>query len=142
MLGQRNGQWQPVSGATAYGCEMDRFNRVTFDPIEVKALRLEVQLQPEWSAGVLEDAALLRQDMGKFARVFRPKVEGAWNLHRFTQGMGLDLFVLFSSIAAVFGSAGQCNYGAANAVLDALAQMRRWHGLAGTSIQWGMQGVA
>ena len=34
--------------------QIDRFNRVTFDAVETKALRIEVQLQPEWSAGILE----------------------------------------------------------------------------------------
>jgi hypothetical protein len=46
--------WKPVTGASAYSAEMDRFNRVTFDPVETKALGLEVQLQPEWSGGILE----------------------------------------------------------------------------------------
>ena len=54
LLYQANGAWQPVPGASAFGTEMDRFNRVTFDPIKTKTLRLEVQLQPEWSGGILE----------------------------------------------------------------------------------------
>jgi hypothetical protein len=33
---------------------MDHFNRVAFAPVETKALRLEVQLQPGWSGGILE----------------------------------------------------------------------------------------
>jgi DUF1680 family protein len=48
------GEWKPVAGASAYGVEMDRFNRVTFDTIESQNLRIEVQLQPDWSGGVLE----------------------------------------------------------------------------------------
>ncbi|HWI55996.1 MAG TPA: beta-L-arabinofuranosidase domain-containing protein [Bacillota bacterium] len=54
VLYESNGSWQPVSGASPFGCELDRFNRVTFDPVQTKALRLEVQLQPDWSGGVLE----------------------------------------------------------------------------------------
>ncbi len=46
--------WKPVHGASAYGVAMDHFNRVAFDPVETKALRLEVQLQSEWSGGILE----------------------------------------------------------------------------------------
>jgi len=46
--------WKPVTGASAYGVEMDRYNRVTFDPVATKALRIEVQLQPESSGGILE----------------------------------------------------------------------------------------
>lgn len=54
LLYQSAEGWKPVAGASPYGAEMDRFNRVAFEPIETKALRLEVQLQPEWSGGILE----------------------------------------------------------------------------------------
>ncbi|MCX8156022.1 MAG: glycoside hydrolase family 127 protein [Verrucomicrobiae bacterium] len=47
-------EWRPVSQPSGYGTEMDRFNRVTFAPVETRALRLEVQLQPGWSGGILE----------------------------------------------------------------------------------------
>ena len=40
-------------------------------------------------------------------RVFQPKLAGAWNLHRQTQEAELDFFVLFSSVTAIVGSAGQ-----------------------------------
>jgi myxalamid-type polyketide synthase MxaB len=75
--------------------------------------------------------------MSKFEKVFKPKVDGAWNLHHYTADMKLDLFVMFSSVTAMWGTAGQGNYGAANAILDGLARMRRHSGLAATSIQWG-----
>ncbi|GAB4195006.1 MAG: type I polyketide synthase [Roseiflexaceae bacterium] len=89
------------------------------------------------AAGVLEDAMLLQQDAARFERVMAPKVAGAWNLHSQTRDLPLDLFVLFSSAAAVLGSPGQGNYAAANAFLDALAHMRRAAGLPGLSINWG-----
>lgn len=54
LLFKDGNTWKPISGAASYGTEMDRFNRVTFPPIKTSALRIQVQLQPEWSGGILE----------------------------------------------------------------------------------------
>ena len=89
------------------------------------------------SAGVLDDAGLIQQDANRFARVFAPKVRGGWLLDRLTRVDPLDWFVMFSSVAAVLGSAGQANHAAANAFLDLLARERRLQGLPGLSINWG-----
>ena len=89
------------------------------------------------SAAVLDDGVLTRQSWERFERVLAPKVEGAWNLHELTQGLALDFFVLFSSAASITGSAGQSNYSAANAFLDALAHYRRAQGLPAQCFNWG-----
>jgi hypothetical protein len=49
-----DGAWKPVKTKGGYGTERDTFNRVTFEPVETKALRLQVQLQPGYSGGILE----------------------------------------------------------------------------------------
>jgi hypothetical protein len=89
------------------------------------------------AAGLLDDGILSDQPWARFAHVLPPKIEGAWNLHLATRELALDFFVLFSSIASLLGSAGQGNYAAANAFLDALAAYRRAQGLPALAINWG-----
>jgi hypothetical protein len=47
-------EWKPVAGASEFGVSKDRFNRVTFTPVTTAGLRIAVQLQPQFSGGVLE----------------------------------------------------------------------------------------
>jgi NADPH:quinone reductase-like Zn-dependent oxidoreductase/acyl carrier protein len=88
-------------------------------------------------AGVVDDGMIANLDWPRFEKVLRPKVLGAWNLHRLTRDRDLAAFVLFSSAASLIGSLGQANYAAANGFLDALAFERRAAGLPGLSINWG-----
>jgi len=54
LLYKDGAQWKPVANPSAYGAAMDRYNRLTFEPVRTTALRIEVQLQPEWSGGILQ----------------------------------------------------------------------------------------
>jgi myxalamid-type polyketide synthase MxaB len=89
------------------------------------------------AAGILDDGILMQQNWERFERVMRSKVRGTWNLHLLTQNCPLDFFIMFSSAASLLGSAGQANYAAANAFLDAIAHYRRSIGLPALSINWG-----
>ena len=89
------------------------------------------------AAGVIDDGVLLQQNWSRFAKVFGPKVLGAWHLHTRTLDQPLDFFVTFSSMVTVVGAPGQGNYAAANAFLDALAHHRRAIGKPGLTINWG-----
>jgi acyl carrier protein len=71
------------------------------------------------------------------ASALRPKVQGAWNVHRESERLGLDFFVLFSSAAATWGSTGLAHYAAGNHFLDTLAHYRSARGLPALSIDWG-----
>ena len=90
------------------------------------------------AAGLVEDGTLARQRWDGFARVMAPKVLGGWHLHRQTRDLDLDFFVVFSSMTAMLGNAGQGNYAAANAFLDALVHYRRGLGLPGLALDWGI----
>ncbi|MFF8961102.1 type I polyketide synthase, partial [Streptomyces sp. NPDC014894] len=91
------------------------------------------------TAGVLDDGVLDALTPDRFESVLRAKATSARNLHELTVELGIELsaFVLFSSMSGAIGAAGQGNYAAANAYLDALAEQRHADGLAATSIAWG-----
>lgn len=54
LLYLEGGEWTPVPNPREYGTRTNRMNRVTFTPVETTALRLEVQLKPGFSGGILE----------------------------------------------------------------------------------------
>ncbi|MEV0176596.1 thioester reductase domain-containing protein [Streptomyces sp. NPDC050803] len=76
-------------------------------------------------------------DPADYDAVWRPKVVGGWLLHQLTEGLELDFFLGFSSIAATWGSQHLTSYAAGNSFLDALAEYRHAQGLTALTVSWG-----
>ncbi len=92
------------------------------------------------AAGVIQDGLLVQLDTAQLHTVLQPKMVGGWLLHHLLEDAPLDFFVLFSSAGSLLGQAGQGNYAAANAFLDALAHHRRAQGQPALTINWGAWG--
>jgi len=75
-------------------------------------------------AGLLRDNFIQKKTAQEFTEVLAPKVAGTLYLDNAAKNIDLDFFALFSSAAGAWGSAGQADYAAANAFMDAFAEYR------------------
>ena len=89
------------------------------------------------AGGVLRDAVLANQTAAGMRAVMGPKTHGMLLLCRLAAASPLAHLTLFSSIAALLGSAGQANYAAANATLSAGAATLQQQGFAAVSLVLG-----
>ena len=76
------------------------------------------------AAGVLRDGVIASKDDQAWRDVLRPKVTGCVNLDTACASLTLDFMLLCSSLSGWRGNAGQADYAAANAFLDAFAAHR------------------
>jgi len=97
------------------------------------------------AGGVLADAALANQTASGLRKVAAPKSVALQLLVQQLVSLPVVSNVLFSSMAALLGSAGQGNYAATNAALDAAARQLQGAGLCAASVQfsaWSGAGMA
>jgi|HubBroStandDraft_1064217.scaffolds.fasta_scaffold00052_10 acyl transferase domain-containing protein/SAM-dependent methyltransferase/aryl carrier-like protein len=87
------------------------------------------------AAGIQRDGILRGKPESAIAEVLDAKIAGVRALDQATSSEPLDFFALFSSLAGSFGVAGQADYAAANAFLDACATRRTGPGRT-VSIGW------
>ncbi|MER5604207.1 type I polyketide synthase, partial [Streptomyces sp. NPDC002265] len=143
VLTSRRGADAP--GATALRAELEETGaRVTLagcdvaDRDAVTALLAEHTFTSVFhAAGVEQFAPFDELTPADFARTVAAKAGGAAHLDELLGDRELDAFVMFSSIAGVWGSGLQTAYAAGNAFLDGLAARRRARGLTATAIAWG-----
>jgi NAD(P)-dependent dehydrogenase (short-subunit alcohol dehydrogenase family)/acyl carrier protein len=124
------------TSATVVACDMAERAQVAalLTRISARGPQLSTLLH---TAGTGQATELDSTTMAELAAVMAAKAAGAAHLDELTAGLDLDAFVLFSSIAATWGSGLQPAYAAANAFLDALAQQRHGRALPATSVAWG-----
>ncbi len=95
------------------------------------------------TAGVINDGVIQEKTRREAEQVLAPKVRGTLVIEEALRGQNPDFVLLFSSTSALLGLAGQVDYTAANAFLDAWAQSRSGRNAPYTvSVDWGVwQGV-
>lgn len=89
------------------------------------------------AAGQFELCPLQELDTERCESLMANKTLGLQWLDECSRADALDFFAAFSSIASVWGSAGNFHYAAANQVVDAIMQRRHQQGLPALVINWG-----
>jgi hypothetical protein len=46
--------WKPIHNQSPFGSKLNQFNEITFPSVQTRALRIDVQLQPNYSSGILQ----------------------------------------------------------------------------------------
>jgi thioesterase domain-containing protein/NAD(P)-dependent dehydrogenase (short-subunit alcohol dehydrogenase family)/acyl carrier protein len=91
------------------------------------------------AAGILDDGLIQTKTQTAIEEVFAPKIQGALVLDQLLAGSDVGFAVLFSSTSALLGAAGQIDYVAANAFLDAFARARSAAaGPTWVAVDWGV----
>jgi len=132
-----------LSGLEALGAQVSVVQADVIDGDRMKTVIMGLNGMKGGLRGIVHAAGISRPqdivdiDLDTFNSVLKPKVEGAWVLHELTKDLELEIFLMFSSIASVWGSQHIASYSTANHVLDALGHHRGALGIAGLSVNWG-----
>jgi len=116
-LCQYGGRGIYIQGDLASAADMERIkNLLNQDGFQINGILN--------CAGNLSDQQLIYMETAGCAEVIDPKIQGTINLDLMSQEMDLDFFLMFSSVSAISGNAGQTVYAFANRFLDEFAVIR------------------
>ncbi|MCX2954721.1 type I polyketide synthase [Lentzea sp. NEAU-D7] len=90
------------------------------------------------AAGAVADTVVESLTAEGVDAVLASKVDAVTHLDELTRGRDLDWFVICSSVAGLWGTAGQANYAAANACIDAIVRDRAAAGFPALALAWGL----
>lgn len=132
LLGRRDkdeklAKWIGDSGKIEYrSCDVTDLNQLQVVTQEIKARygRINIIIH---SAGVTHDALIINKTEPDIREVLEVKIKGTRNLLKLMPQIEPQALVLFSSVAGVYGNAGQCDYSAANAFMDGIAGVSEKH---------------
>jgi phthiocerol/phenolphthiocerol synthesis type-I polyketide synthase E len=112
------------------------------DPVQMQQAVDRVRAQFGRIHGVIHSAGLAGEGIIDFKQkqaadaVLRPKIQGSIILYEILKDEALDFFLLYSSLTGLVGSAGQVDYTAGNAFMDAFAWSKRRSKNRVVSIDW------
>ena len=138
-IGRQNVSFGDIDGKSALiirRCDLSDHE----DVVEVlKSTKMRAPLRKILHAsGIILDNTLAKQNHDGVKQVFAAKVSAFENIEMCVGCLeAVHTSVVCSSIASTFGSPGQSNYSAANAVLDFYAISSQYHGRPLSSVQWG-----
>lgn len=148
QLGAEDSQNMPLcidNRLAAFGDRRDRVKLIKADVANDASLRAGLSSIRETigpisgvihTAGIPGDGFALTKEWSDFVEVMAPKACGITLLDRLTADDPVRFFVLCSSMTSVLGAAGQSDYAAANAYLDAYAAGMCQRGRNAVSINW------
>lgn len=119
-----------------FKADMARDAADALEKIYAKFGRIDAVLH---GAGIIADKMIPEKSMSSFDAVFDTKADSTFLLSKHLRAETLKLMVLFASTAGRFGNVGQCDYAAANELLNRMAWclQERWPHCRVLSINWG-----
>ena len=109
--------------------------------VVIKSLRVSTQScnfkEVYHLAGAISDKTITNMDANDIASVLQPKIKGVALIQKLINDFNPKCIILFSSIASIYGAAGQSNYAAANAFLNAFAISQQLQGRSVYSLCFG-----